>query len=87
MSDTNRPFVFDFFSEIRPETLMLYIGFGGTITPAHKDVCGALGHNVMIYADNNGSALWFIANPNDKHAVRYCNFPYGSNSSNCVLKC
>jgi hypothetical protein len=57
---------------------MQYIGLGGTVTPAHKDICGSLGHNIIIYAEEpenkrlQGSetmALWLMAQAADKEKV------------------
>ncbi|KAF7294820.1 hypothetical protein MIND_01019900 [Mycena indigotica] len=44
----------------RVETLMCYVGAGGTFTPAHKDLCGSQGHNLMTYAEDGGRAFWFM---------------------------
>lgn len=47
--------------EQQPETLMVYVGIDNTYTPAHTDICGSIGHNLMVYADDSSSyALWFI---------------------------
>jgi hypothetical protein len=31
----------------QPETLMCYFGVGDTYTPAHKDLCASVGHNLL----------------------------------------
>ncbi|KAI0029383.1 hypothetical protein K488DRAFT_56501 [Vararia minispora EC-137] len=53
----------------RPETLMCYLGIGGTFTPCHKDLCGSSGHNLMVYTENSGSAFWFMTKGEDAPAV------------------
>ncbi|KAJ3284727.1 hypothetical protein HK104_009808 [Borealophlyctis nickersoniae] len=50
------------------ENLMIYVGFHGTWTPGHKDMCGCWGHNIMLDAENdNSTSLWFMAASPDKH--------------------
>jgi len=39
---------------------MCYIGVGDTFTPAHKDLCGSFGHNLMCHTTEGGSAFWFM---------------------------
>jgi hypothetical protein len=39
---------------------MCYLGIGDTFTPCHKDLCASFGHNLMCYAENGGSAFWFM---------------------------
>eukprot|EP01117_Protostelium_nocturnum_P016102 TRINITY_DN6317_c1_g1_i5.p1 TRINITY_DN6317_c1_g1~~TRINITY_DN6317_c1_g1_i5.p1 ORF type:complete len:1096 (-),score=284.49 TRINITY_DN6317_c1_g1_i5:1921-5136(-) len=60
--------------ELQPENLMTYIGAEGTFTPGHRDIAGALGHNLMIKAypppgDSDISktyALWHMITPSDR---------------------
>ncbi|KAG0239234.1 hypothetical protein BGW41_007850 [Actinomortierella wolfii] len=47
------------------ENLMVYIGAGGTWTPAHFDQCGVIGHNIMTFAAEDSYALWFMINSSD----------------------
>jgi hypothetical protein len=35
-------------SDTRAENLMCYIDHEGTYTPAHKEMCASLGHNIMV---------------------------------------
>ncbi|KAF9995065.1 hypothetical protein BGZ79_000152 [Entomortierella chlamydospora] len=53
-------------SKLAAENLMIYIGQAGTWTPAHIDQCGAIGHNVMAWADNDSYSLWFMIRAEDK---------------------
>ncbi|KAG0009177.1 hypothetical protein BGZ80_002663, partial [Entomortierella chlamydospora] len=46
--------------ESAAENLMVYIGRHGTWTPTHFDHCGAIGHNVMLWADKGSSSIWFM---------------------------
>ncbi|KAG0234827.1 hypothetical protein BGX31_004443 [Mortierella sp. GBA43] len=48
------------------ENLMVYIGQEGTWTPAHIDQCGAIGHNIMAWADDDSSSIWFMIKAADK---------------------
>lgn len=40
-------------------TLMVYVGPEKVWTPGHKDICGSLGHNVMVYAEPQAYSMWF----------------------------
>ncbi|KAF9179218.1 hypothetical protein BGZ51_005176 [Haplosporangium sp. Z 767] len=51
---------------VAAENLMIYIGQAGTWTPAHVDQCGAIGHNIMTWADNDSSSVWFMVKAEDK---------------------
>ncbi|KAG0288198.1 hypothetical protein BGZ96_007986 [Linnemannia gamsii] len=53
-------------TELAAENLMVYIGQAGTWTPAHIDQCGAIGHNIMTWADNDSSSIWFMIRSNDR---------------------
>lgn len=66
-------------SEMRAENLMCYIGHEGTYTPAHREMCASLGHNIMVEtstgqpengkATKPGSSLWFMTESKDRHLV------------------
>ncbi|KAE9965238.1 hypothetical protein EG328_009887 [Venturia inaequalis] len=66
--------------EMRAENLMCYIGHEGTYTPAHREMCASLGHNIMVNAseafDENGqpekpgSSIWFMTEAKDRHIVQ-----------------
>lgn len=45
---------------------MVYCGLENTYTPGHTDICGSLGHNLMVASDPEAYALWFIAESKDK---------------------
>lgn len=53
----------------RAENMMCYIGHEGTYTPAHKEMCGSLGQNIMVNASSNGSSLWFMTKAGDRELV------------------
>lgn len=65
--------------EMRAENLMCYIGHEGTYTPAHREMCASLGHNIMVEAsesfDENGDpvkpghSIWFMTECKDRHLV------------------
>ncbi|KAJ3144784.1 hypothetical protein HDU89_007748 [Geranomyces variabilis] len=46
---------------LQPENLMIYVGNEGTLTPGHTDLCGSVGHNLMVYAGEGARAIWFLA--------------------------
>ncbi|KNC98360.1 uncharacterized protein SPPG_06068 [Spizellomyces punctatus DAOM BR117] len=48
-------------AHLQPDNLMAYVGFDGTNTPGHTDLCGSVGHNVMVHADEGARAIWFLA--------------------------
>ncbi|KAI6279999.1 hypothetical protein MCOR07_004020 [Pyricularia oryzae] len=62
--------------EMRAQNLMCYIGHEGTYTPAHREMCGSLGQNIMIEAsggDNGekpGSSIWFMTETKDREVVK-----------------
>ncbi|BFZ59827.1 hypothetical protein YB2330_000848 [Saitoella coloradoensis] len=64
----------DFMSKLPPsaqaENIMLYIGHEGTYTTAHRDMCAAVGHNLMVHADPNSSSLWFMTSTQSHLAVK-----------------
>ncbi|KAG8814063.1 hypothetical protein FRC17_001303 [Serendipita sp. 399] len=51
--------------ELQFESLMAYIGIGDTYTPGHKDLCGSVGQNLMLYAEDGGCSFWFMAATED----------------------
>lgn len=51
--------------ELRAQTLMTYLGPGDTWTPAHKDLCGSVGQNLMVCAQG-GASYWFMASTKDR---------------------
>jgi JmjC domain, hydroxylase len=58
--------VLDISLQDRPETLMCYFGVGDTYTPAHKDLCASVGHNLLSTSvssliSNHSFILLFIA--------------------------
>lgn len=65
--------------DMRAENLMCYIGHEGTYTPAHKEMCASLGHNIMVEASHTvsddgkaekpGSSIWFMTESKDRHLV------------------
>lgn len=62
--------------EMRAQNLMCYIGHEGTYTPAHREMCGSLGQNIMVEASGNengekeGSSIWFMTETKDRQIVR-----------------
>lgn len=63
-------------AEMRAQNLMCYIGHEGTYTPAHREMCGSLGQNIMVEASGNengekeGSSIWFMTETKDRQVVR-----------------
>ncbi|KAG5953973.1 hypothetical protein E4U53_005966 [Claviceps sorghi] len=61
---------------MRAQNLMCYIGHEGTYTPAHREMCASLGHNIMVEAsgDNQGErpghSIWFMTESKDRDVVR-----------------
>ncbi|KAF2399136.1 hypothetical protein EJ06DRAFT_531457 [Trichodelitschia bisporula] len=65
--------------EMRAENLQCYIGHEGTYTPAHREMCATLGHNIMVNASGGvdeygererpGSSVWFMTESRDRHTV------------------
>ena len=64
---------------MRADNMMCYIGHEGTYTPAHREMCASLGHNLMVetshFRDQDGkqtkpgSSIWFMTETNDRHLV------------------
>lgn len=48
---------------------MAYIGCEGNRTPAHIDMIGAVGHNLMTYADPGAYSIWFLSKTSDRPAI------------------
>ncbi|KAI3393888.1 hypothetical protein diail_3491, partial [Diaporthe ilicicola] len=63
-------------AEMRAQNLMCYIGHEGTYTPAHREMCGSLGQNIMVEASGNengekeGSSIWFMTETKDRQVAR-----------------
>ena len=65
--------------EMRAENLMCYIGHEGTYTPAHREMCASLGHNIMVEASSGtveddrktkpGSSIWFMTETKEREVV------------------
>ncbi|KAI9781813.1 MAG: hypothetical protein M1835_004186 [Candelina submexicana] len=65
--------------EMRAENMQCYIGHEGTYTPAHREMCASLGHNLMVetsghadvdgFAEKPGSSIWFMTESKDRHMV------------------
>ncbi|GJJ75687.1 hypothetical protein EMPS_08045 [Entomortierella parvispora] len=64
----------DLMSNVDPkfaaENLMVYIGQAGTWTPTHVDQCGSIGHNIMAWADDDSSSIWFMVKTEDREKAR-----------------
>ena len=66
-------------NHMRAENLMCYIGHEGTYTPAHREMCATLGHNIMVEASGTvndegeherpGSSIWFMTETKDRNLV------------------
>ncbi|KAF2235168.1 hypothetical protein EV356DRAFT_514536 [Viridothelium virens] len=65
--------------DMRADNMMCYIGHEGTYTPAHREMCASLGHNIMVETSNHvsedgkpeipGSSVWFMTESKDRHLV------------------
>lgn len=61
--------------EMRALNMMCYIGHEGTYTPAHREMCASLGHNIMVSASSNGngekagSSIWFMTETKERELV------------------
>jgi hypothetical protein len=61
--------------EMRALNMMCYIGHEGTYTPAHREMCASLGHNVMVDASEDGkgeragSSIWFMTETKEREVV------------------
>ncbi|TWU78948.1 hypothetical protein ED733_008064 [Metarhizium rileyi] len=62
--------------EMRAENLMCYVGHEGTYTPAHREMCASIGHNIMVETSSGntgdcpGSSIWFMTESKDREVVR-----------------
>ncbi|KAI9207771.1 uncharacterized protein BJ171DRAFT_596213 [Polychytrium aggregatum] len=55
------------------ENMMLYIGPDSSFTPGHVDLCGSVGHNLMVDATSpKAGAVWYFCSPDDK--VKFAKF-------------
>jgi hypothetical protein len=60
---------------MRAENMMCYIGHEGTYTAAHREMCGTLGHNIMVEASSEsrgekpGSSIWFMTETKEREVV------------------
>lgn len=65
--------------DMRAENLMCYVGHEGTYTPAHREMCATMGHNIMVEASSEvgddgkpekpGSSIWFMTESKDRNTV------------------
>ena len=65
--------------DMRAENMMCYIGHEGTYTPAHREMCASLGHNLMVETSGSkneegkttrsGSSVWFMTETKDRDLV------------------
>jgi hypothetical protein len=61
--------------EMRAQNMMCYIGHEGTYTPAHREMCASLGHNIMVEASEDGkgekagSSIWFMTETKEREVV------------------
>ncbi|KAI9754733.1 MAG: hypothetical protein M4579_004580 [Chaenotheca gracillima] len=67
-------------ANMRAENMMCYIGHEGTYTPAHREMCASVGHNIMVEASGDGldpwgkqekagSSIWFMTESKDRKLV------------------
>ena len=62
--------------EMRAENMMCYIGHEGTFTPAHREMCASVGHNIMVETSGSqsgeqpGRSIWFMTESKDREVVR-----------------
>ena len=61
--------------EMRALNMMCYIGHEGTYTPAHREMCASLGHNIMVETSKDGSgekagtSIWFMTETKEHEVV------------------
>ena len=61
--------------EMRAQNMMCYIGHEGTFTPAHREMCASLGHNIMVEASTHkkgekaGSSIWLMTETKERELV------------------
>lgn len=62
-------------ADMRALNMMCYIGHEGTYTPAHREMCASLGHNLMVETSGNkdgemaGSSIWFMTESKEREMV------------------
>lgn len=62
-------------TEMQALNMMCYIGHEGTFTPAHREMCATLGHNIMVEAsvdgrgEKAGSSIWFMTETSERELV------------------
>ncbi|RKP36008.1 hypothetical protein BJ085DRAFT_20691, partial [Dimargaris cristalligena] len=72
--------------DLRVENLMIYIGGPGTLTPAHSDLCGSIGHNLLVHGEPNAYALWAVIRPQDYAAANRFWIEHGDSSKALTLE-
>lgn len=61
--------------EMQALNMMCYIGHEGTFTPAHREMCASLGHNIMVETSTDsktekaGSSIWFMTESKEREVV------------------
>ncbi len=61
--------------EMRALNMMCYVGHEGTYTPAHREMCASLGHNIMVetsqdgHGEKAGSSIWFMTETKEREVV------------------
>jgi len=61
--------------DMRAQNMMCYIGHEGTYTPAHREMCASLGHNIMVETSQDrdgekaGSSIWFMTETKEREVV------------------
>ncbi|KAJ8062544.1 hypothetical protein OCU04_009072 [Sclerotinia nivalis] len=61
--------------DMRALNMMCYIGHEGTYTPAHREMCASLGHNLMVETSGGndeeipGSSIWFMTESKEREMV------------------
>ncbi|KAM3150142.1 hypothetical protein ABEW05_009562 [Botrytis cinerea] len=62
-------------ADMRALNMMCYIGHEGTYTPAHREMCASLGHNLMVETSGKsdgeipGSSIWFMTESKEREVV------------------
>ncbi|KAG4031685.1 hypothetical protein MFRU_008g00490 [Monilinia fructicola] len=62
-------------TDMRALNMMCYIGHEGTYTPAHREMCASLGHNLMVETSGDangekpGSSIWFMTESKEREMV------------------
>ncbi|RDW62689.1 hypothetical protein BP5796_10991 [Coleophoma crateriformis] len=61
--------------EMRALNMQCYVGHEGTYTPAHREMCASLGHNIMVETSTDhrgekaGSSIWFMTETKEREVV------------------